>query len=457
VRLLRDIEKFSDITELKLSFVTDKRVFHKGLKLVDRVEVVSASGKSFDATLLGTYRYTIELMITQSNELYAECSCPHYNEGNICKHIVATAVIASSYRFTLSSRKEYKEHLNSLTKEELIELVVNFAPESEIKKFYLKSAGDITVSRKEFEERLFKLLYVEFLEEEKFYRDLEELFNEFKYLTEYELEPIFEILEEFVQRVEEKVMEVYEGKCAYYDEDYFSDTVQYSRVVANFFSNLSDKYELFLALIKFTEVQQDYGLLSYRDVSFAKDELEAIKERAKEKLPADEYKHFFFEVLSFEEKRDYLTERGDYRELVNLYIESGDKTSATSILLNQFNSYPNSYDLKRLIELKTLAEKETIECLDRFISKKELLDKSDLLFLRDTLKDIGDSEFIKRVVDISKELIELNLKTANSKQYEIVCALLDILKLFEDIEPIKNSIIERFPRRKKLIELIGDI
>ncbi|RLD16674.1 hypothetical protein DRI50_01255 [candidate division KSB1 bacterium] len=85
----------------------------------DRVKILR-KGANFDveAEVLGTRKYFVRLFMNKFNTLTASCTCPYFEEYGLCKHIVATILVANEYDEEIDFKKNsWKSILDYIEKE----------------------------------------------------------------------------------------------------------------------------------------------------------------------------------------------------------------------------------------------------------------------------------------------------------------------------------------------------
>ena len=70
------------------------QTYARGLEYLhaDRVQLLSAQGLRARFEAHGSARYTVDLHFEDPG-LHADCTCPHAEDGNFCKHMVAAAIL----------------------------------------------------------------------------------------------------------------------------------------------------------------------------------------------------------------------------------------------------------------------------------------------------------------------------------------------------------------------------
>ncbi|MFF6776051.1 SWIM zinc finger domain-containing protein [Streptomyces sp. NPDC012637] len=77
------------LTEAKLKAVAGERSFARGRAYVDEVSRVEFGDGWVRASVRGTERYEVELLLGGRRRPAGTCDCPYGQEGNFCKHLVA--------------------------------------------------------------------------------------------------------------------------------------------------------------------------------------------------------------------------------------------------------------------------------------------------------------------------------------------------------------------------------
>ncbi|MFF4790755.1 SWIM zinc finger domain-containing protein [Streptomyces sp. NPDC001276] len=120
-----------NFTEADLKALAGARSFERGLGYLDAVSGVEVGDGWITATVHGTERYEVELILDGLGGPAGECGCPYGLEGNFCKHLVALGLRVLAQRESLPrQRKAAREHaqdldgwLSALSKEELLTLL----------------------------------------------------------------------------------------------------------------------------------------------------------------------------------------------------------------------------------------------------------------------------------------------------------------------------------------------
>jgi hypothetical protein len=357
----------------------------------------------------------------------------------------------------------YIKHLKSLKKDELIELLLKFTPKGYLKEIELQSSDSENLSQnlKEFRRRLFKLVEDNCIDTDSFFSKLRNVFDEFKSLTKFDLESVFDILEEFAITIEEIVATIYhdEVDCEYYDDDIFGG-LEYSEIVSDFFSEVSKerKGEVLLGLLKLERLYVECGLVSWRDYDLTKQEKEVFKKFFKNKIDNFVYLNYFSPVLSVSEKEDIYKEEDMTVSLIELYLENGKEDKAISLIKEELKTELNLEYIENLKKFDALSVEERTEYLQRFLNLDFLDFSSDEFdFISKELLEIEEAELRKKFIVKTKESIEVNTEHTGNEYYIYIQSALKGLKNFEDITPLVKDLKKRFKRRRSFIKFLNKL
>ena len=85
-------------TEADLKIVAGPRSYDRGLDYLSQVKRLDFDGQEITATVYGSDAYEVCLTVDGDRGrdvvLAGDCSCPFGQEGNFCKHCVATGLAA---------------------------------------------------------------------------------------------------------------------------------------------------------------------------------------------------------------------------------------------------------------------------------------------------------------------------------------------------------------------------
>ncbi|MEU9008511.1 hypothetical protein AB0D12_01710 [Streptomyces sp. NPDC048479] len=122
----------NSLTEANLKALAGPRSYERGLGCLDAVSGVEVGDSRVTATVHGTERYEVELVLEGPGGLGGECDCPYGLEGNFCKHLVALGLVVlaepegSLPRQRKAARdrgQDFDAWLSGLSKEELLGLM----------------------------------------------------------------------------------------------------------------------------------------------------------------------------------------------------------------------------------------------------------------------------------------------------------------------------------------------
>jgi len=244
------------ITEDDVEDCCDYKTFQRGLDyfndgLVELINYNVANG-TITVTVVGNNEYSVEIFI-HDDAVHGTCNCPVYG---ICKHMIAVLLCIAcdgisnikTVDIPLSSDVPVtgllQEHLKSLSKDELINLVIKFAPGEfimRIKNKYTTHSEAIEVYNKvEKKIRDFfndpELLYEPSDFEESLTDELDKLGG-----LEHELvEEIGELILFIIDNVENAFDEGYLYVDSYYGDDYF-ESETFCSFVTGYIKQLSFK------------------------------------------------------------------------------------------------------------------------------------------------------------------------------------------------------------------------
>jgi len=348
---LKQIDKFTDFRDILLQFSTnnikelidDSNIFARGNSYNKRdfvSNVIQTEENRVKAKVLGSSNNSYEVDIYRTGgSLYAECNCPY---GDVCKHIVATFINISQTKtlkvsMILSHQDKVTEHLQTLSNAELIELVVQFAPDSFIKEIILNDAPveELNVRINEIESAIKMdiddedLLY----NPERFQKNISEYMENLKPFVNKSCDEVFEIVFNLAEEIEEKQEEGYLFVDHYYDESYF-DFDTFSSEIMELIGKITDGQKQVEIFVQFAELCSESGYMpvNYNDLEI--NDKKVLLEYFNEESSLQFY-HFIEELLSFEEREEFLLNHSTDRVfglLVNLYLEHNKKELAISYI-----------------------------------------------------------------------------------------------------------------------------
>ncbi|MFG2583705.1 SWIM zinc finger family protein [Streptomyces malaysiensis] len=119
------------LTEANLKMLAGTRSYERGLGYLDAVSGVEVGDGWVTASVHGTERYEVELVLDGPGGLSGECDCPYGMEGNFCKHLVALGLTVLAQRESLPRQRmaardraqDLDGWLSALSKDALLALV----------------------------------------------------------------------------------------------------------------------------------------------------------------------------------------------------------------------------------------------------------------------------------------------------------------------------------------------
>lgn len=268
------IECLDNLTEDDIEFCCEYKIFNRGYDyfhggIVKYIQL-NKNANTVSATVNGTREYDVEIYI-DNEEVHGTCSCKYYD---VCKHIIAVLLnIAedgieniSESNFvhlpTINSLDFLKSHLRKLPKEELINLVMKFAPENYILQIHNSKSNKKDASK--IFARVEKKIIGFFKDEELLWDPpametaLMGQLEKLKGLENHIPDQIGKLLLKIMIEVNEAFDEGYLYIDNYYNEDYF-ESPQFNHFVISFIQQLPfDKKVNFLK-----ELDDTLGLMLY--------------------------------------------------------------------------------------------------------------------------------------------------------------------------------------------------
>ena len=455
---LKKIDKFKDFKELLLEFSTDNikdmiddhSIFRRGNSYNKRdfvSNVIQTEENRVEAKVSGSSDNDYEVHIYRKGEsLHVECDCPY---GDVCKHIVATFINISQTKMLnvsmiLSHQDKVIEHLQTLSNDELIELVTKFAPDNFIKEIILNDAPieELSIRMNEIKSAIKMdiddedLLY----NPEKFQKNISEYMENLKPFVNRNCDDIFEIVFNLVEEIEEKQEEGYLFLDHYYDESYFEfDT--FSSEIMGLISKITDSKKQLEIFIKFAELcsGSDYMGVNYNDLEIT--DKRVLLDYFNDKSSLDFY-YFIEEHLLLKEKEKFLLKFSTYEVfnlLIALYLENDKKDLAIAHIEKLIKE---KFDLKYIQKLMGITE----------ISKERLRE-----FVIQTIQNgrYGSLDFIlKNISKIDgRDEIEKLLKDKSLDDYYRLLKQEDrvseMFELLDNLPNKKESFLKKYKHQYK--------
>lgn len=318
------------------TFSKGQEYYNRGL--VKRAEFDS-SGSTLVALVLGERAYTVTIEVA-GGELTSHCTCPI---GGNCKHVVAALLFAVFERDKIEARIEHsknnlvEQHLQSLSKSDLISLVLRFAPESYLVEVQNRNSGEnraagIFRKAKKNIEELFddrELLY----EPDDFEAALSHRVSKIFGLERYLKDDIKDLILYIIRNIEAAIDEglLYND---YYD-DPFEVPEEFNQLISNLLETqtVSEKQSFFEALddlISESSYDAFHQLLNLADSAYSESDLPELKQALlagnSELSPAlvEAYYRQVSSIMTWEEREIILSRLKEERnerllELADLY------------------------------------------------------------------------------------------------------------------------------------------
>lgn len=300
------------------------------------------------------------------------------------------------------------KYLNTLSKEKLIELLIEYSPESLKKEIILRDASDdvldirlnaiISSLNMDLDDE--ELLY----NPEKFQKNISESIENLSIFVNQRPSEIFEILFDLAEKLEDKYENGYLWIDNYHTEEYF-DFDKLSDEMMGLINCIKDTKVQLKLFMKFGEVAQGSGYLPFSYDALGLEDKQPLLAyfNAKSALP---FYHYIEALLSFEEKEKFLLAhdlKGVYEILIKIYLENNKKYLAIEVIENLLKE---EFDLKYVEKLLTLTN-ITTERLRLFISKMiETNSYGGFNFIVDGFKKLDNIKELERL-----------WKDKNSSQY----------------------------------------
>jgi uncharacterized Zn finger protein len=175
-------------TEVDLKAAAGSRSYDRGLDYLSQVKDLDFDGREIIATVYGSDAYEVCLTVETGSSgnvvLVGDCTCPFGQEGNFCKHCVATGLAA--LRLAATSQAIPASHqerdlllswLTSLSKEELVAEIVELLDSDRHlqRRFGLRAAAqraDIDQVRSAVQNLIDRDGFIEYAEAREYARDV---------------------------------------------------------------------------------------------------------------------------------------------------------------------------------------------------------------------------------------------------------------------------------------------
>lgn len=331
------------LTQDNIKSMADSAIFSRGKSYYREHNV-------FDIKLHSTNMLTARVKGSSANsykvklykegaDLRARCDCPY---DDVCKHIIATLISINQEReitesIVLSQESIVLSYFETLSKSELIELLMEFSPENFKKEIILKDAPveELNIRINEIASSIQydiddeELLY----NPEQFQEKISEYMENLKIFVNQNPDEVFEIVFELAVEIEEKQENGYLYIDDYHNEEYFDFDVFSDEIMAliNKVQDRKSQLRLFMAFGALAN-SSDYLPFSYEKLEI-EDKRDLLQFFDKESSLS--FYSFIEELLSFEEKESFLLThdlKNVYEILITIYLENGKKELAINIV-----------------------------------------------------------------------------------------------------------------------------
>lgn len=379
---------FETISADDIQDYCESKVYHRGLEYYNDGSVTEATyysgGNSLIAIVKGTFKYTVNINL-QNGEVSSSCTCP-YKDG-ICKHTIATLLYAIDEDVeieiipdTKNSANETKQYMQSLSKDELISLVMKFAPEQffvEVKNKFSDSSVAQNVFKK-VERNIQKI----FKDDDLLYNpnDFEEaLENEIKKLSGLE-KHLKDEIEGLLFYILSEVDQAFNNGCLYdhYNDYNYAPSDEFDEFVTNYVQSLNYQQKTdFLAGLDTVLKEQEYSTFeSLNHLSgtvFTGNDLPSLKDMLISdycKLSHTLVENYYEKVrmlLTNSEKENILTEIQNNSskwliELANIYESQNEIKKSVNVIKTWLTNHDNNYgDEKVYVLYLDLLKKDQLD------------------------------------------------------------------------------------------------
>ncbi len=465
-----------NLTEEDIESCCEYKIFNRGYDyyhngMVEQIQF-NKKANTISATVTGTREYRVEIYI-DNGELHGTCSCEYYA---VCKHIIAVLLnIADTgienipediitHVTTAESLDFLKSHLKQLPKEELIKLVMKFAPEEYILQAHNRETGKKDAN-KIFTQAEKKILG--FFNNEEMLWDpsgmetaLMSQLNKLKGLEDQIPDQIGELILKIMQEVNNAFDEGYLYIDNYYNEDYFESNqfdnyvISYIRQLPviekmSFLEKLDDTIEL-MSYNTFEGIPQKYdSCFTDKELDILAEYIVANQHIIHESLISNLF-YLIEKKLKIEEKEKILTRIS--RDNQDLF------TSLTELLIEQ-NRHSEAFENidKLLSENKGFVDDKIIELyLDLCVKTGSDLDKAVMVSIN---HNPNEKILLKiktySITDIKVKACENILKNKNPydllSYFEKEKRFKEAFDLISETNQFRDEIIFTFFRRNKKV------
>jgi uncharacterized Zn finger protein len=420
------------------------------------------------AIVNGNEDYTVTIMLTEG-AISGSCTCPY---GDVCKHLVATMlyVVDDDSDVEMDNNVEedsgnlFQQYLQTLSKEELVDLVEKFAPDrfrTEVKNKFA-NAGSAHNTFRKVEQKIGKLLENEYLMH-NFYDFNHALDSELSKLAGLE-KPLQKEIENLLFHILKKIENaIDDGELYEYDNDYgYEPSKFFNDFFTGFVASLG-KEQKTTFLAKLDKVIKEHSYSTFEDLRdaasmvFVDDEMPHLKKTLMagyhtfSQNLTKKYYDRVHHLLSYDEKTtilNVLSERDSDRivELAILHDTHGKLPKAIETLSVWLSGNRDSYYFRN----------EKVHALYLDLLKKENRDLSDIA--ADIISNCPTHTMLAKVFSVTDhdhDRYELLLEQKNAGEMLLYLQkndrLPEALALIKRKPDIYDSLINDFFRAHKTL------
>ena len=404
----KDLEQFFEMLgEEEIQSLSSRKVYYRAMEYYENNHVSKVHFNA-DKTLLtakvrGSENYKVSIQL-KNNAVYATCTCP--SDDMVCKHRLAVMMFAVNEVIEIDTTKnrrvndDIKKHLNSQSKEKLVDLVMKYAPSeflTEISNRHMGSEEAHTVFKKT--ERGVKELFKNYdaLYDPATFEN--ELIKKIKKLSGLEKSLVKELAELIIYIIEEVENAFEEGYLYDHYNDYsFEPSEQFYSFIANYISVLDFKQKTEF-IVKLGDIINGSSYSTFSDFNsiiekaFNKDDLPLLKNMLMsnyQSLPYALIENYYQCVagsMSIEERKIILTvlKEGECSwviELAELLNSEGKQKESIAIIKQWLSKNAQSFPEEEIyflyldllkqenIDLQQVAKNSITRCPSESMLKK---------------------------------------------------------------------------------------
>ena len=401
-------------------------------------------------------------------------------------------------------------YLDGLSKNELIDLVVEFAPDSFKKEILAQDTPkeELSVCINEIASAMRfdiddeELLY----NPSEFQSTVSDYLEKLKPFINSNTDEVFDIIFEIAIEIEDKYENGYLYRDGYYDEEAYFEFDDFALEIIALIEKIKDSKKQARVLIAFQEVCNDSGYMTFEFDSIKINDKKALVLYFDEDSDMDFYL-FIKELLPFEKREQFLLNYDSAKanlELVDLYVAYNQKDKAIALLENLIQKRLNLDYLEKLMTLKEIPSTKIREWIFRIINnnvdglkfifenikkvenpkelelllKKRNIDRyyqylkaynraDEMLEILDRVSPQEKEEFFykykkeykSQAEQFFRAKIEKNLKDTGNYYYETIADLLEHLKVIIDKSSfvlLVQQLKKNYKRRRNFVAILNE-